>query len=471
MPVYASHLAEYDALSIGQRIHDERKRMGVTMQDLKRRCGISTAKLSRIVNGHDVLDLQQALAIATALGLHVRAFLPEDTNLPFQISRDAELRTRAPRAMALVSADGTPVRKHQSQFWPLADLFVGRHTEPVLARILPATDEKPPPLYYRDREEFFFVLNGTIEFFVRTLNGLQREELHRGDCVSFNSTLPHCLQSVGAAPAESVHVFAHGTETGAWVDSLTSHQAFVAEEDSENARTPMGMTGRKLRTFRESLRLPPARVAQSVGLTVARIQQIERGERPLPIDAMLRIARAFGRPIRDFTTESVLNGPPYFIQRCADLNSVPARLRRRGLEQPNATATNVFLPLSTGFPADHMYPYLVKVPNAEVGERSPHQHDGEEFIYLLDGEIVLTTYSEGGEISETLRPGDSCYLDSNTPHVLRGQTRNPYADTSAEVIVVFWSPRGEEYLFEPPVTEPEKPAARFAQNQSAKTIS
>ena len=131
MPVYASHLAEYDALSIGQRIHDERKRMGVTMQDLKRRCGISTAKLSRIVNGHDVLDLQQALAIATALGLHVRAFLPEDTNLPFQISRDAELRTRAPRAMALVSADGTPVRKHQSQFWPLADLFVGRHTEPV----------------------------------------------------------------------------------------------------------------------------------------------------------------------------------------------------------------------------------------------------------------------------------------------------------------------------------------------------
>jgi len=57
------------------------------------------------------------------------------------------------------------------------------------------------------------------------------------------------------------------------------------------------------------------------------------------------------------------------------------------------------------------------------------------------------TFAGEQEVTEILRPGDTCYLDSTVPHLVRGRSRNPYSDTSAEVLDVFWSPLGEQYLF------------------------
>ncbi len=51
-------------------------------------------------------------------------------------------------------------------------------------------------------------------------------------------------------------------------------------------------------------------------------------------------------------------------------------------------------------------------------------------------------------MQEILHAGDALYLDSSVPHRINGQSRNPYAATSAEIIKVFWCPLGERYLFE-----------------------
>jgi oxalate decarboxylase/phosphoglucose isomerase-like protein (cupin superfamily) len=66
---------------------------------------------------------------------------------------------------------------------------------------------------------------------------------------------------------------------------------------------------------------------------------------------------------------------------------------------------------------------------------------------VLDGELELTTYIEQELVTVELRPGDSCYIDSSVPHLVRAQTRNPFSETSAQVLDVFWSPLGEKYLF------------------------
>jgi mannose-6-phosphate isomerase-like protein (cupin superfamily) len=95
-----------------------------------------------------------------------------------------------------------------------------------------------------------------------------------------------------------------------------------------------------------------------------------------------------------------------------------------------------------------MYPYLVKLLNVESGSLTPHEHNGEEFFFVLDGELELVTQAGAARTSERLKPGDFCYLDSSVPHLLRSETRNPYSPTSAEVIVVFWCPLGERYLFD-----------------------
>jgi transcriptional regulator with XRE-family HTH domain len=447
MPVYTSHLTDYDALGIGPRIREERRRAGLTLRQLARHSKMPATRLSRIENGGHVLDLEEAIAIAVALGLARHALLPEDSCHPCQISRDADVRDRAAQPTVRIAVNGNPKRAHHGQFWPLADLFVGRHLEPVFGRFTPAA-ENTPRLYRHHQQEFFFVSEGAVEFLIRTPDGLQREEVQRGDCVTFNSALPHALRAAGATQAETIHVFAsRSTEVNSWSNGTMPPRLLVADEDDDAEGSPRG-AGQRLRALREAMRATPAHIAELAGLTVSRMQQIERGERPFPIDAMLRLARALGRPLRDFTAESAADGPHYVIHRRRDLATISPRQRRMPNDRPSDAPANLFVPLASGFPTREMFPYLVTVPNAEFGTPRMHSHHGEEFVYVLDGEVGLVTVANGCEINETLRPGDSCYLDSNTPHVLRGQTRNPYAATSASVIVVFWSLLGEDYLFQ-----------------------
>ena len=66
---------------------------------------------------------------------------------------------------------------------------------------------------------------------------------------------------------------------------------------------------------------------------------------------------------------------------------------------------------------------------------------------LLEGQLEVTTYAEDRQVTEVLRPGDSCYIDASVPHFVRGVTRSPYSQISAEVLDVFWCPLGETYLF------------------------
>ena len=95
-----------------------------------------------------------------------------------------------------------------------------------------------------------------------------------------------------------------------------------------------------------------------------------------------------------------------------------------------------------------MYPCFLRMLNVDAETLTLHEHHGQEFIYVLEGELELTTYTGNQRVREVLHAGDSIYLDSTVPHLLRSWTRNPFSETSAEVIDVFWCPLGETYLFQ-----------------------
>jgi quercetin dioxygenase-like cupin family protein len=90
---------------------------------------------------------------------------------------------------------------------------------------------------------------------------------------------------------------------------------------------------------------------------------------------------------------------------------------------------------------------LIKIQNSDSRDLELGEHHGQEFIYVLEGQLELTTYAEERRVHETLRHGDACFLDSTVPHLFRGETRNPYSQISAQVLDVFWCPLGEGYLF------------------------
>jgi len=168
----------------------------------------------------------------------------------------------------------------------------------------------------------------------------------------------------------------------------------------------------------------------------------------VPVEVVMTLARAFGKPLREFIGLAGMRAPYYVIQRSKDIPSIPARRRRTPVERPNAPPSKTCHPLVAGFPAKEMYPYFLRLLNVDLETLTHHEHHGQEFIYVLEGELELTTYSGEPPEPEILRAGDSCYLDSTVPHLLRSWTRNPYSETSAEVIDVFWCPLGEAYLFQ-----------------------
>jgi quercetin dioxygenase-like cupin family protein len=58
-----------------------------------------------------------------------------------------------------------------------------------------------------------------------------------------------------------------------------------------------------------------------------------------------------------------------------------------------------------------MEPHLFRIaPQSGSGES--YTHEGEEFLYILQGELQISLQEE----EYRLRPGDSFYFESHTPH-------------------------------------------------------
>lgn len=439
MPVYSSHLTNYEQWRLGPRIRDERQRRNLTLRELAGRVKISTARLSEIENSHHVLDLPQAESIAEALDLPAGFFLPEEAACSFQISRDAEVRARGPHPIPLGLSN--PEKSDNLAFWPLANLFTGRHIEPALGRIGPMSDDHP--FWTHPYEEgLIFTLKGRMEFLIDTPDGTFREEMVAGDSLYFRCDLPHRLRALDQDFAECLHAFC-----SPWGMTSPGFELFPTDLRGNGHHDLAHQTVERLRIAREMNGWEQRHVAKLVGVPERQLAQIERGIRPVKLDLLLKLARVYRKPFRELVGHPLGGGPYFVLHRAAETAAAPSRRRRTPVERPNAPSSKTCQPLGRGFKSPSMYPYLLRFLNVDLKALTLHEHHGHEFIYVLDGEIELMTYIGSREVKEILRPGDGLYLDSSVPHLLRGQTRSPFSKTMAEVVDVFWCPLGEDYLF------------------------
>jgi len=63
-----------------------------------------------------------------------------------------------------------------------------------------------------------------------------------------------------------------------------------------------------------------------------------------------------------------------------------------------------------------MEPFIVRVPPKEETELTFTTHQGQEFIYMIEGSLEIWLDQK----QEILKPGDSLYFNSTIPHALRG---------------------------------------------------
>jgi transcriptional regulator with XRE-family HTH domain/quercetin dioxygenase-like cupin family protein len=441
MPVYSSHLVDYRRLGVGRRIREERQKRNLTLRQLAEGIFVSEAKLSNIENDKVSLDLDELERLAKVLETQLGSFFPRTTVQHHLVKRGHEVVAEAPKSRDLVGPDPGP-SKHHNGIWPLADTFVGKHIEPVLAQIRPLPADQ---LHYivHDHEEFMFVLKGRVDVSLKTNEGVLTESLEAGDSIYFRSNLPHCNRSRGPEPAEALNVFyslrgAIDPGDGEFrAPGRRFYRRAVYADAPREASEKIGL-------LRRSYGLTLVDLANEVGIGARQLAHVESGEKAADLDILLRLARHFRRPIEYFFSTTLESQPYHFIQRGSEMQDVAVH-RWRGESAARRTGGDAYRPLALGFPDRGVHPCYVQVAAAD-DRRIPHEHAGEEFIYVLQGELEFITYAPEEHV-EVLYPGDSLFLDSSVPHLLRGRSRNPYAITNAELIEVFWTPLAESHLF------------------------
>lgn len=181
----------------------------------------------------------------------------------------------------------------------------------------------------------------------------------------------------GLNPAAIVHVL--------------KRQGLAVAAPPDNARVP-GQRFRRLRTRR---RLSLAQVARATGVSVGFLSALERGQMRSSIATLRRIARFYRTNI------------PSLFEAAEENPRLVRPAQRKVLETIPGVRMEL---LAWGHTA--MEPHLFRVrPGGGSGES--YAHEGEEFLHVLRGDFEI--WLNSGE-HYRLRPGDSLYFESSTPH-------------------------------------------------------
>ena len=169
-------------LKVGEKIREIREKGGLSLKELADRTGYSTALVSQIENHMVSPPLGSLIKIAKALEVKVGAFFGEDPREPFTIVRKGERRPIS----RFASKEGVSYGySYESLGFDKKD----RHMEPFLVTLEPAT-VKHEKLSAHEGEEFIFILEGEME----AILGTHKDVLYPGDCIYYDSTIPHKVQ-------------------------------------------------------------------------------------------------------------------------------------------------------------------------------------------------------------------------------------------------------------------------------------
>jgi transcriptional regulator with XRE-family HTH domain/uncharacterized cupin superfamily protein len=445
MPVYSNLDLDYAALAVGHRVRQLRKERGWTLATLARKLSISIASLSAIENEKATLDLERLVAISEALGVRPDVLFPRSRSRHFDVVRRPMVERRPAALLKVVDQATGQMTGYPNLLRPLADAFVGKHMEPFHMEAQPIAD-RDVKLICHHHEEFFFVVRGQAECLLRTPDGPVSERLDPGDCMYMWSYLPHCIRSTSSQPATCINILysAHGA-----TDSEHGHggpgEIIYFKDASHKSLT--AQIAAKITGLRQARGMSVADFARELEIGVRQLTEIERGRKSVSLRFLLHLCRKFRKPIDYFLTSTLVDRPFHFVCRARDIPHLPVRTRRDprvGVGQPPVAE---FRPLAGGFPNRGMHPYYVKLPASPEPVLALQEHHGQEFVYVLNGQVTLVTMLEGERVTHTLSAGDACFIDSTVPHRFAGVPLNPYEKSSAEIIDIFWCPLGESYLF------------------------
>lgn len=187
------------------------------------------------------------------------------------------------------------------------------------------------------------------------------------------------------------------------------------------------IVGHKIRGIRESKNLSVEEIAESSGLSVEQINSIENDQNLPSLGPLIKIARALGVRLGTFMDDNDSLGP--VVCRAED------RERDSSISFSNG-ATDArkhmeYHPLAQQKAGRHMEPFVIDINPTDNLDYKLSAHEGEEFIYVMQGEVEI----EYGKEKYTLKEGDSIFYDSIVKHHVHGAPGK-----SAKILAVVYIP-------------------------------
>ena len=168
--------------------------------------------------------------------------------------------------------------------------------------------------------------------------------------------------------------------------------------------------GRRIKAIREARGISLAELSNLTGFDVDLLASIENCEVQPQLGTAIKLSKAldsaFGRLV------SGVGEKLYAITRKDDQKIIHRSTSNKGKKQ-----AYTYRSLAREVKGRHMESLVVELEEASPdADRSIH--DGEEFIYVLEGSVALDIGDEHFELT----PGDSAYYLSTTPHLIAAKT-------------------------------------------------
>ncbi len=183
--------------------------------------------------------------------------------------------------------------------------------------------------------------------------------------------------------------------------------------------------GSKIKQYRESLQITRNELSERSGLDMEQITKIEDKQEIPSMGPLIKIARGLGTRLGTFLDDSDQIGP--VLVRAGDEHDTISFA-----SQNIGTREHLnFFSLAHDKTGRHMEPFIIDIEANNESNYKLSSHEGEEFIYVLDGEIEI---NYGKELYH-LKKGDSIYLDSIIAHNVHA-----YQNQSAKMLAVIYIP-------------------------------
>ncbi len=182
--------------------------------------------------------------------------------------------------------------------------------------------------------------------------------------------------------------------------------------------------GERVKGVRERRGLDLGDISRRTDIDVSLLEQIENGTVAPPLGMVIKLAKALEMKMGYFISGE--EDRPFTIVRRDDRKVVSRYDSKKGKHYGYEYES-----LAPHKKDRHMEPFLVTLhPSDTDQERSAH--DGQEFIYVLDGTMEVRLEEE----IHLLEPGDAIYYDSTVPHLVKC-----HGDKGTKILAVLYAER------------------------------